>query len=74
MKDLDDVIAHFGSITALAEALDVTTQAISYWKAKGGIPLQRAYQIEVLTGGVFKAASLTTRPPMQTESPVSRSA
>lgn len=47
-----EAIEHFGSVSALAEALEISTHAISQW---GEIPELRQFQIEVLTGGALKA-------------------
>lgn len=52
MKKID-AINHFGSAVALARALDLTKQAVGQWPDE--IPIGRAYQIEVLTGGKLKA-------------------
>ena len=54
--DLDQVIRHFGSGTALAKALGIKPSAVYQWKR---VPPRRALEIEKLTQGVFKA-SLTT--------------
>ncbi|KAA0017124.1 Cro/Cl family transcriptional regulator [Salinicola corii] len=48
-----DVIDHFGSITAVAEALEITTQYVSMWPEV--VPRSRQWQIEVLTDGKLKA-------------------
>lgn len=48
-----DVIDYFGSITAVAEALEITTQYVSMWPEV--VPRSRQWQIEVLTGGKLKA-------------------
>lgn len=53
MKDLNDVIQHFGSGAALARALGVHRQAVYMWR--GQIPKGVAYQIHVLTDGEFDA-------------------
>lgn len=63
MHSLQDVIEHFEGITGLAHALGISTQAISQWD--GQIPPQRAYQIEVVSGGKFKATRLPIRQPAQ---------
>lgn len=57
MHQLSDVIKHFGGISGLAAALECTTQAISQWD-DGLIPENRAFQIEVLSKGKFKASKL----------------
>jgi len=59
MHQLSDVIKHFGGISGLAAALECTTQAISQWDEL--IPEQRAYQIEVITKGKFKASQLPVK-------------
>lgn len=48
-----DVIAHFGSIRAVADALKVTPQAIYQWGEL--VPQGRTFQIQVLTRGVLRA-------------------
>ena len=57
----NDVLAHFGSITAIAKAIGVSHAAVSKWDET--IPQGRAFQIEVLTGGKLKA-----EPPHSTQS------
>ena len=59
MHSFEEVLKHFDGITGLARKLGVTTQAISQWK--GFIPETRAYQIEVLSEGHFKADRLPIR-------------
>lgn len=59
MHTFQEVIEHFEGITGLAKQLGCTTQAISQWK--GQIPEPRAYQIEVLSKGRFKADRLPVR-------------
>ncbi|MGU5671649.1 Cro/CI family transcriptional regulator [Aeromonas caviae] len=48
-----DVITHFGGVTATAKALGISHAAVVKWGET--IPQGRAYQIEVVTGGVLKA-------------------
>lgn len=48
-----DVIGHYGSITALCEALGIGKSAVSQWPEL--IPARRAYEIEILTDGSLKA-------------------
>lgn len=57
MNQLDAVIAHFGSKNKLAKELGISRPAVARWKEF--IPRGRAYQIEVLTKGKFKAEDLT---------------
>ena len=57
--DLDQVILHFGSKTALARALRIDPHAIYQWKR---VPPRRALEIEKITGGLFKAHDLNLVP------------
>lgn len=50
--DLDQVLKHFASATALARALGITPNAVYQWKR---IPPRRALEIEKITHGLFKA-------------------
>lgn len=47
-----DVIKHFGSIKAVADALNIKAPSVSEWRET--IPKLRAYQIEKLTKGKLK--------------------
>jgi len=46
--------AHFGNRRKLAEALGITSQAVSQWAKRGQIPEGMAYKLEVITGGSLK--------------------
>ena len=46
--------AHFGNRRKLAEALGITSQAVSQWAKRGQIPEGMAYKLEVITGGALK--------------------
>lgn len=59
MNQFDEVIAHFGSKNNLSKALGISRPAVARWKDY--IPKGRAYQIEVLTKGKFKAKDLVYR-------------
>lgn len=48
-----DAIKAFGSVRALADALEVTVQAVYAWGDE--VPSPRDFQIEVLTEGRLKA-------------------
>lgn len=48
-----DAIKHFGGANELAAALGVTRQAVSQWGEQ--MPVGRAYQVQVLTGGKLRA-------------------
>lgn len=45
-------IKHFGSVSALAKALNVTYEAVRQW---ADVPELRQYQIERITNGSLKA-------------------
>lgn len=60
MTTLQKVIDHFGGTQeTLAKALGIQRTAISMWRGK--VPPLRACQIEVLSGGKFRAADLMGR-------------
>lgn len=50
-----DVIAHFGSVGAVADALNIKGQAVSQWG--DDVPIRRAYEIERVTKGVLTVES-----------------
>ena len=52
------VIEHFGTKAAVARALGVSMAAVSQWGEM--VPVGRAYQIEVITGGALKASEAAT--------------
>jgi hypothetical protein len=62
MISVDAIIEHFEGVTSLARQLGCTSQAISAWKREGTIPELRAFQIEMLSKGKFKADRLPIRP------------
>ena len=47
-----EVIAHFGSGIAVAQALSVTKQAVSNWPKI--VPQGAAYKLQFLTGGLLR--------------------
>lgn len=47
-----DVLKHFGSVKATAEALSISHVAVVRWGEE--IPEGRAYQLQILTGGVLQ--------------------
>jgi DNA-binding transcriptional regulator YdaS (Cro superfamily) len=51
---LEQAEAHFGNRRKLAEALGITTQAVSQWVRRGRIPKGIAYELQALTGGALK--------------------
>lgn len=54
---IDNVIKHFGSQIAVADALGVTQPTISNWKARGKIPQLQQLRIEHITRGKLRADS-----------------
>ena len=52
----DNLIAHFGSQVAAADALGVTQPTLSNWKKRGRIPHLQQLRIEHVTKGKLKAA------------------
>lgn len=60
MATLQEVIDHFGGThESLADALGIERTAVTMWRGK--IPTLRAYQIESVTKGKFKAIDLLNR-------------
>lgn len=51
-----DVVEHFGTQKAVAEALGLTEAAISAWD-EDEIPRGRAFELQVLTGGKLRVDS-----------------
>jgi len=59
MNDLiEQIISHFGGQGELARKLGIKSMAITNWKNRKVIPPKRAYQIEKMSEGEFKAASI----------------
>lgn len=59
----EDLIDHFGSQVAAADALGVTQPTLSNWKKRGRIPHLQQLRIQHVTKGKLKAhpAILSTR-------------
>lgn len=55
---IDDILTHFGGAAMLAKALNVSPPAVSQWLSSGDIPPFRAIEIELLTGGKFRAVDI----------------
>jgi hypothetical protein len=53
--NMQDLIDHFGSQSAIAKALGTSDQVVSAWKVKNRIPLGRQYEIQILTAGKLRA-------------------
>lgn len=49
----DDAVKYFGGVKGLASALEIWPHNISRWGRY--VPSARAYEIEVITGGLLKA-------------------
>lgn len=52
---LDQVVKHFKTQTAAAQALGVTQPTLSNWKKRGFIPAIQQLRIEKVTKGKLKA-------------------
>lgn len=50
-----DAIKHFETASRVAGALGISPAAVSMWGDE--VPLGRAYQLQVLTGGTLQAVS-----------------
>ena len=50
----EDVIDHFGSQQAVADAIGIKQPSVAAWK-EAGIPEPRQFQLEVITDGRLKA-------------------
>ena len=48
----DEAVRHFGTAAALAEALGIAPSSVSEWGEF--VPRGRAYELQVLTGGVLR--------------------
>ena len=57
-KQLDEVIAYFGSQKELAKRMGISEASISLFINKDGFPAFRAIQIEMMSEGRFKAVDL----------------
>ena len=49
-KGIDRAIMQAGGQRKLAERLGITQQTISYWRKKGGVPINRVAEVEAVTG------------------------
>ncbi len=61
MSKLGEVVEFFGSKSKLAGALGVGKSAVSHWIKADALPPERAIQIEVMSGGRFKAADFVAK-------------
>lgn len=48
-----EVVAHFGSIQAVADALGIKYQSVYGW-SDNGVPLGRQWQLQAMTKGKLK--------------------
>lgn len=53
--EFDQLIKHFGSQVAAADALGVTQPTLSNWKSRGRIPNLQQLRIQHITRGKLKA-------------------
>lgn len=58
----DEVIDHFGSQVAAAQAIGVTQPTLSNWKTRGRIPHLQQLRIEHVTRGKLRAAPDILKP------------
>lgn len=54
----EELYAYLGKTVKMAEALGVTSSAVSQWRSIGGLPAGRAIQVELLTKGKFRAVDV----------------
>lgn len=52
----DQVIKHYGSERAAAQALQLTRQAVNHWKRHNLIPVRTQALIQLITNGALKAS------------------
>lgn len=60
-ETLQQLIEYYGSQSKVADLLGVTRAAVTQWVNDGVLPPLRAIQIEVMSGGDFKAVDLTNK-------------
>jgi DNA-binding transcriptional regulator YdaS (Cro superfamily) len=58
IKAINRLVVYFGGQYRLANALDVSSSAVSMWIKDGALPPMRAIQVERITDGKFKARDL----------------
>ena len=52
----NQVVKHFGSVSAAARGLGLTRTAIQNWRRKGAVPRRTQAWIQLETGGALKAS------------------
>ena len=57
MTAFEEAVRYFGSQMKMADALNVSPMSVTGWKQKG-VPLLRAFQIELATGRRITAKEL----------------
>jgi hypothetical protein len=57
----EQIIEHYGSERAAADALGMTPQIVNYWKQKGEVPIKTQAFIQLYTNGKLKADSVKER-------------
>lgn len=55
-----EVIEHYGSKAAIAQALGISKASVTNWGAEP--PAGRQYQLQILTKGKLKADPISTKP------------
>lgn len=50
-KNIETILAHYGSQEEWAQAWGVTPSAVSQWVAQGDVPIRRLVDIESLSNG-----------------------
>ena len=68
----DELIKYFGSQRNLAEALGVSTSAVSQWFTNKHIPVERLVDIDLATDGTFETADMALQQRRLCEKRVSR--
>lgn len=51
-----DLLQHFGGLSKAAKALEFSKQTIHSWKARGSIPFEAQFRIQLKTRGRLKAS------------------
>ena len=53
--NFEQVLAEYGDKKTIAEACNVSYQAVQQWEESGKVPSGRQFQIEIKTNGKLKA-------------------
>lgn len=52
----EELIDHFGGLTKAAKALELSKQTVHGWKARGAIPFEAQFRIQLKTKHRLKAS------------------